>query len=91
MPGIGYHYVSSDIEDELEPLCALPAQWFEPRDAEWSAEQRLMAAVLEEAAKCVEGIAVGTSSRGQRGAFAFEPICHRLGLDPQAVRRRVLG
>ena len=63
-------------------------------------EQRLMLAVLEGAVRDFQSYAVVSTGRGRRifldadawfrgagaGPFAFEPICHAIGLDPDFVR-----
>ncbi|MGH7893416.1 MAG: hypothetical protein ACREQL_02050 [Candidatus Binatia bacterium] len=69
-----------------------------------SAERRLMVAVLEDAVrtllaarrlsirpKWIRSEYEWIKSTDQRDPFAFESICDVLGIDPGAVRRRVLS
>jgi hypothetical protein len=87
----------------LEPNTILPIQFFSPRGAcRWTGEQRLMAAILEDA------IAVYSKSSAPKGSkarqilreterwlrskdrtwtFSFLRVCEMLGLDPVAIRR----
>ena len=87
----------------LEPNTVLPIQFFSQRGASrWTGEQRLMAAILEDA------IAVYSKSSAPKGSkarqilreterwlrskdrtwtFSFLRVCEMLSLDPVAIRR----
>ena len=87
----------------LEPNVILPIQFFSQRGAgRWTGEQRLMAAILEDA------IAVYSKSSAPKGSkarqilreterwlrskdrtwtFSFLRVCEMLSLDPVAIRR----
>jgi hypothetical protein len=87
----------------LEPTTILPIQFFSQRGASrWTGEQRLMAAILEDA------IAVYSKSSEPKGSkarqilreterwlrskdqswtFSFLRVCEMLSLDPVAIRR----
>src|SRR5262249_52802507 len=87
----------------LEPNTILPIQFFSQRGASrWTGEQRLMAAILEDA------IAVYSKSSAPKGSkarqilreterwlrskdqtwtFSFLRVCEMLSLDPVAIRR----
>ena len=87
----------------LEPNTILPIQFFSTRGAcRWTGEQRLMAAILEDA------IAVYSKSSAPKGSkarqilreterwlrskdrtwtFSFLRVCEMLSLDPVAIRR----
>jgi len=87
----------------LEPNTILPIQFFSTRGAcRWTGEQRLMAAILEDA------IAVYSKSSAPKGSkarqilreterwlrskdrtwtFSFLRVCEMLSLDPIAIRR----
>jgi len=87
----------------LEPNVILPIQFFSQRGAgRWTGEQRLMAAILEDA------IAVYSKSSAPKGSkarqilreterwlrskdrawtFSFLRVCEMLSLDPIAIRR----
>lgn len=102
--------LTSDMEEKVpglfEPNTILPVQFFTrlQRSTSWSGEQRLMAAVLEDA------VAVGTKpnapktskarhvlretlrwlrSNDRTWMFSFLRICDALDLDPSAIRRGI--
>ena len=87
----------------LEPNTILPIQFFSQRGAcRWTAEQRLMAAILEDAitvyskspspkAPKARQILRETErwlrSRDRRWTFSFLRVCETLSLDPVAILR----
>src|SRR5262245_22518595 len=89
----------------FEPLAILPVQYCtRNRSATWSAEQRLMAAILEDAITvCSKRTAPKTSkakqvlrealrwlrSNDRTWMFSFLRICETLDLEPTAIRRGV--
>lgn len=98
-PGVEPHGSADTIPDLL-----LPVQFTEllQRSSDRSGEQRLMAAVLEEAMRSFCQWAGAPGMRAQRlfgeaaewfasddvsWPFAFENVCHALALDPEWIRR----
>jgi len=90
----------------FEPHTILPVQFFTrlQRGASWTGEQRLMAAILEDAiGVCFKRNPPKTSkgrtvlreslrwirSNDRRWTFSFLRICEMLDLDPTAIRRGV--
>ena len=90
----------------FEPHTILPVQFFTrfQRGAAWTGEQRLMAAILEDAvAVCCKPNPPKTSkgrtvlreglrwlrSNDRKWTFSFLRICEMLDLDPTAIRRGV--
>jgi len=88
----------------FEPHTILPVQFFTrlQRNAAWTGEQRLMAAILEDAiAVCCKPEAPKTSkgrtllreilrwvrSNDRTWTFSFLRICEMLDMDPSAIRR----
>lgn len=98
-----------DTEEKLpsvfEPHTILPVQYCNrQRSVAWSAEQRLMAAILEDAITvCSKRIAPRTSkakqvlrealrwlrSNDRTWMFSFLRICETLDLEPTAIRRGI--
>jgi hypothetical protein len=100
-----------EMSDELlpslfEPHVILPVQFFTrlQRSSAWTAEQRLMAAILEDAiAICCKPNPPATSkgrtvlretlrwvrSNDRRWIFSFLRICEMLDVDPSAIRRGI--
>jgi hypothetical protein len=87
---------------QLEPHLVLPVQYFsQRRDGVWGGEQRLMAAILEDAitiyskppprASKARQILRETErwfrSNDRTWTFSFLRICEMLGLEPGAVRQ----
>ena len=96
-------YLSGVPIGMLQPNIILPSQHFGVR-APLAPEQRLMIAVVQDAINCIEKYRFATDHRGRRlfrevtqwlGAkatgwpYSFESICEVLGLDANAVRRRL--
>jgi hypothetical protein len=102
--------LSSEIEEKLpglfEPNTILPVQYFTrlQRGSAWTGEQRLMAAILEDAvAVCAKPTAPRASkarhvlretvrwlrSNDRTWMFSFLRICEMLDLDPGAIRRGI--
>ena len=90
----------------FEPHTILPVQFFTrfQRGASWTGEQRLMAAILQDAiAVCCKPNPPGTSkartvlreslrwirSNDRKWTFSFLRICETLDMDPSAIRRGV--
>jgi hypothetical protein len=90
----------------FEPHTILPVQFFTrfQRGASWTGEQRLMAAILEDAiAVCCKRNPPKTSkgrtilreslrwirSNDRKWTFSFLHICETLDMDPSAIRRGV--
>ena len=90
----------------LEPHTILPAQFFTrlQRTAAWSGEQKLMAAILEDAVDVCCRPDQPRTSKARRllreslhwlrcndrtWTFSFLRICEQLDLDPGAIRRGV--
>ena len=90
----------------FEPHTILPVQFFTrlQRSAAWTGEQRLMAAILEDAiAICCKPNPPTTSkartvlreslrwvrSNDRRWIFSFLRICEMLDMDPGAIRRGI--
>jgi hypothetical protein len=102
---------SSEMEDSklpglFEPYTVLPVQYFTrlQRSAAWTGEQRLMAAILEDAvAVCSKTNAPKTSkgrqvlretlrwlrSNDRTWMFSFLRVCDMLDLDASAIRRGI--
>jgi hypothetical protein len=100
-----------EMSDELlpslfEPHIILPVQYFTrlQRSAAWTSEQRLMAAILEDAiAICCKPNPPTTSkgrtvlreslrwvrSNDRKWIFSFLRICETLDVDPTAIRRGI--
>jgi hypothetical protein len=89
----------SDSSGLFSPEILLPVQ-FAGHDT-WQGEKRLMLAVLEEAIATFQHDLEAKTRRGQRlfreaedwirstdtsWTFAFENVCHALGLDPEYLR-----
>ena len=102
--------LTSEMEDRLpglfEPNTILPVQYFTrlQRSAAWTGEQRLMAAILEDAvAVCSKRTVPKTSkarhvlretlrwvrSNDRSWMFSFLRICEMLDLEPTAIRRGI--
>ena len=102
--------MSDEMEEKLpglfEPNTILPVQYFTrlQRGSSWTGEQRLMAAVLEDAvAVCTKPNAPKTSkarqvlretlrwlrSNDRTWTFSFLRICEHLDLNPGAIRREI--
>ena len=91
--------------DETFPLdTVLPAQFFAPRTAAPEPERRLRLALLEDALRyyttyagepdrrarmLYEDAAEWFASDDRSEPFAFENVCDALGIDPDAIRRRL--
>jgi hypothetical protein len=90
----------------FEPHTILPVQFFTrlQRSAAWTGEQRLMAAILEDAiAICCKSNPPTTSkgrtvlreslrwvrSNDRRWIFSFLRICEMLDVDPSSIRRNI--
>jgi hypothetical protein len=101
---------SDEMEEKLpglfEPHTILPVQFFTrlQRSAAWTGEQRLMAAILEDAVGvCTKPNAPKTSkarqvlretlrwlrSNDRTWTFSFLRICEHLDLNPGAIRREI--
>jgi hypothetical protein len=102
--------LSSEIEERLpgvfEPNTILPVQFFTrlQRSSAWTGEQRLMAAVLEDAVAVCSRANVPRASKARHvlreslrwlrsndraWMFSFLRICETLDLDPAAIRRGI--
>ena len=102
--------LTEEMDEKLpglfEPHIVLPVQYFTrlQRGAVWTGEQRLMAAVLEDAvAVCSKRVIPRTSkgrqilretlrwlrSNDRKWTFSFLRICEHLDLSPSAIRRGV--
>jgi hypothetical protein len=102
--------LTSEMEEKLpglfEPHTLLPVQYFTrlQRGTAWSGEQRLMAAIMEDAvAVCSKSAPPKTSkerhvlretlrwvrSNDRTWTFSFLRICETLDLDPSAIRRGI--
>ena len=103
-------FPTEETEDRLpglfEPQTILPVQYFTrlQRNAAWTGEQRLMAAILEDAVAVCGKRTVPKSSKGRQilrealrwvrnndrsWTFSFLRICEHLDLDPTAIRRGI--
>jgi hypothetical protein len=86
----------------FQPDVILPAQFFDVRGRQLSAEQRLMAAVLEDAVQCFQKHLFARNTEQRRlfreaaawllddkstGPFSFHGLCHALDLEPSYIRR----
>ena len=87
----------------LEPNTILPIQFFSQRGASrWTGEQRLMAAILEDAVAVYSKSSAPKGSKArqvlreterwlrskdQTWTFSFLRVCEMLSLDPIAIRR----
>jgi len=87
----------------LEPNTILPSQFFSQRGAcRWTGEQRLMAAILEDAITVYSKSSAPKGSKARQilreterwlrsrdrtWTFSFLRVCEMLGLDPVAIRR----
>ena len=102
--------LTSEIEEKLpglfEPHTILPVQYFTrlQRSSAWTGEQRLMAAILEDAVAVASKTNAPTTSKGRQvlretlrwlrsndrsWMFSFIRICEMLDLDANAVRRGI--
>jgi len=102
--------IASEVADRLpalfEPHTVLPVQYFTrlQRGTTWTGEQRLMAAILEDAVTvCCKTDEPKTSksrsvlrdtlhwvrSNDRSWTFSFLRICDMLDLDPTAIRREL--
>ncbi len=102
--------LTTEPEERLSGLCephiVLPVQFFTrlQRTAAWTGEQRLMAAILEDAVAVCCRPTVPTTSKARHllretlrwlrsnertWMFSFLRICEALDLDPAAIRRGV--
>jgi len=102
--------LTSEMEEKLpglfEPNTILPVQYFTrlQRSAAWTGEQRLMAAILEDAvAVCSKRTVPKTSkarhvlretlrwvrSNDRTWMFSYLRICETLDLEPTAIRRGI--
>ena len=103
MPTDVDRYLSEVPIGRLQLNVLLPSQHFGARNPP-APELRLMVAVVQDAIKCIEKYRFATDHRGRRlfdevtqwlGAketgwlYSFESICEVLGLDANAVRRRL--
>jgi hypothetical protein len=97
--------VNSIVERVFQPSTVLPSQYFDSRPAELGPEKRLMFAVLIDALRCLEmGLARPASrkrtlaevewwlfrARGDQ-LFSFDSVCAALQIDPDHLRRGLLG
>jgi hypothetical protein len=89
----------------FEPHAIMPIQFFALRErSRWSGEQRLMAAVLEDAITVYSRPDVPKASKARQllreterwlrsndrtWTFSFLRVCEVLGLEPSAIRRRL--
>jgi hypothetical protein len=101
---------TSEMEEKLpalfEPHTVLPEQYFTrlQRGSSWTGEQRLMAAILEDAVAVCRKLEAPKSSKARhvlretlrwlrsndRGwTFSFLRICETLDLEPSAIRRGI--
>jgi hypothetical protein len=87
----------------LEPNTILPIQFFSQRGASrWTGEQRLMAAILEDAIAVYSKTSLPKGSKARQvlreterwlrsrdrtWTFSFLRVCEMLSLDPVAIRR----
>ena len=102
--------LTEEMDEKLpglfEPHIVLPVQYFTrlQRSAMWTGEQRLMAAVLEDAVAVCSKRGIPKSSKGRlvlratlrwlrsndrTWAFSFLRICEHLDLSPTAIRRGI--
>ena len=102
--------LTEEIDEKLpglfEPHIVLPVQYFTrlQRSAVWTGEQRLMAAVLEDAVAVCSKQGIPKSSKGRqilretlrwlrsndrKWTFSFLRICEHLDLSPSAIRRGI--
>jgi hypothetical protein len=101
---------TSEMEEKLpalfEPHTILPEQYFTrlQRSSSWTGEQRLMAAILEDAVGVCRKLEAPRSSKARhvvretlrwlrsndrRWTFSFLRICETLDLEPSAIRRGI--
>src|SRR5262245_39006538 len=89
----------------FEPHAIMPTQFFAPRErSRWCGEQRLMAAVLEDAIAVYSKPEVPKASRARQvlreterwlrsndrtWMFSFLRVCEVLSLEPSAIRRKL--
>ncbi len=102
--------LTSEMEEKLpglfEPNTVLPVQYFTrlQRGAAWTGEQRLMAAILEDAVAVCSKTTPPKSSKARHvlretmrwvrsndrtWMFSFLRICEMLDLEPSAIRRGI--
>lgn len=99
----GERYLTGERVDLFQPHLILPVQHFHLHKTT-APEHRLMAAVLDDAVRCVEKYRVPRDARGRRlfreakewllatephWPYSFERICAALDLDASAVRHRL--
>jgi hypothetical protein len=96
--------VNSIAEGVFQPSAVLPSQYFDPRPAELTPEERLMFAVLIDAVRCLEKGLNGPASRKRTLAevewwlfrargdqlFSFDSVCAALEIDADHLRRGLL-
>jgi hypothetical protein len=102
--------LTSEMEEKLpglfEPNTVLPVQYFTrlQRSAAWTGEQRLMAAIMEDAVAVCSKPSIPKSSKARHvlretmrwvrsndrtWMFSFLRICEMLDLEPSAIRRGI--
>ena len=102
--------LTEEMDEKLpglfEPHIVLPVQYFTrlQRSAVWTGEQRLMAAVLEDAIAVCSKRGIPKRSKGRqilretlrwlrsndrKWTFSFLRICEHLDLSPSAIRRGI--
>jgi hypothetical protein len=102
--------LTSEMEEKLpglfEPTTILPVQYFTrlQRSAAWTGEQRLMAAIMEDAVAVCSKPSIPKSSKARHvlretlrwvrsndrtWMFSFLRICEMLDLEPSAIRRGI--
>src|SRR4029453_5315391 len=102
--------LTSEMEENLpglfEPTQILPVQYFTglQRSAAWTGEQRLMAAIMEDAVAVCSKPSIPKSSKARHvlretlrwvrsndrtWMFSFLRICEMLDLEPSAIRRGI--
>jgi hypothetical protein len=102
--------LTSEMEEKLpglfEPHTVLPVQYFTrlQRGTAWTGEQRLMAAIMEDAVAVCSKTTPPKTSKGRHvlretlrwvrsndraWIFSFLRICEMLDLDPSAIRRGI--
>ena len=102
--------LTEEMDEKLpglfEPHIVLPVQYFTrlQRSAVWTGEQRLMAAVLEDAVAVCSKQGIPKTSKGRqilretlrwlrsndrKWTFSFLRICEHLDLSPSAIRRGI--
>ncbi len=96
-----------DSENHMgEPDVVVASDFSAPRTALPDPERSLMLAVLEEASRCLLNHCTSTdrtqrqlyaeardwfASREPDHLFAYENVCHVLGIDPDYLRRRIFA